>query len=335
MATCDHHAELRVELRRWPTHLLEAISRVLLEAYPKRREPDRANRVVQITAATELAQVRDRALSILISQDSPEAHAALERLAAGDLGMTEWLHEHRARRQAERVLGALPELPSDGSAAISLADAVRILDQADFHLIRSSDDLLEAILEVLRQVSQDAAEDLALLYAKPTRRLGNTGQSTTRKHLAEDALQAYTRRRLADLLPHVVRYVEVLPVREDQVRFRRRLDVRVVAPCLNRRDLAKVVIEIKWSDNPETETSLVDQLGRKYLLGERLTHGIYLVGWSGHWRRRGSRRRTGQSGLAEFLATQGRQFCASEEGAGLRIESVVLPLEWRDFGESL
>ena len=326
----DHHSELRVELTHWPTHLLEALGRVLLEAFPICPDPDRENRVVQITAATELADVRDRAISLLIRQDNQEARDALERLAARDSGLSEWLKAHRARRQAETVLSNLPDLPPDSATGISVSDAVRILDQADYHLIRSSDDLLEAVCDVLRQVGQDVAEDLALLYSKPPRQQASKGGASAREHLEEDSLQAYIRRRLSDLLPRVVRDVEVLPVREDQIRFRRRLDVRVVAPCLNRRDLATVVIEIKWSDNTETETSLVDQLGHKYLLGERLTRGIYLVGWCGHWHRSGAGRQTDRSVLEEFLVNQSNQFCASEESTGLRIESVVLPLEWRD-----
>ena len=44
---------------------------------------------------------------------------------------------------------------------------------------------------------------------------------------------------------------------------------------------ATVVVEVKWSTNPETKSALIDQLGQRYLLRERLTHGVFLVGCDG------------------------------------------------------
>src|SRR4051812_35051707 len=50
--------------------------------------------------------------------------------------------------------------------------------------------------------------------------------------------------------------------------------------------LTTVIIEVKWSDNPDMAIGLAEQLGGKYLIGEQKTHGIYLVGGSGGWPRR-------------------------------------------------
>jgi hypothetical protein len=152
-----------------------------------------------------------------------------------------------------------------------------------------------------------------------------------RKHLHEDALQTYLRRRLSDVLAGVVERVQVDIVREDQVAYRRRFDLRLTAPCLGTQQLATVVIEIKWSTNPETKTSLVDQLGQQYLLGEQLRHGVFLVGWSGWWHP-GQRRRKSRdlSKLSQFLRDQRDTFCAEgHPGEGVRIEPVVLDLAWR------
>ena len=73
---------------------------------------------------------------------------------------------------------------------------------------------------------------------------------------------------------------------------------------------------MKWSDNPETETGLTDQLGRHYLLKEGLTHGIYLVGWVGSWRRKGGRKQTDAESLRKHLETQCDQFCTKQRGRG-------------------
>jgi hypothetical protein len=124
--------------------------------------------------------------------------------------------------------------------------------------------------------------------------------------------------------------VDVQIVREEQVARRQRLDLRVTAPCHGNRQLATVVIEVKWSTNPETRTGLVSQLGERYLLGEGKTHGIFLVGWSGEWRR-GDRSRTSTNirELQRFLTTQRDGFCrAGHPGAGLRIEPFVIDVRW-------
>ena len=88
-----------------------------------------------------------------------------------------------------------------------------------------------------------------------------------------------------------------------------------------------VIIEIKWSDNPETEASLVDQLARKYLLEHGKTHGIHLIGWMGEWRKGGKLSRDLQE-LKKHLGAQVESLKASEEGRSLRIEPCVLDLRF-------
>jgi hypothetical protein len=105
-------------------------------------------------------------------------------------------------------------------------------------------------------------------------------KTKVRRRLDEDALQAYIRRRLDDLLPYYIPGIKVEIIREAQVKYQRRFDLLVKAPTLDRA-LATVVIEIKWSDNEETRSSLVEQLARKYLRDHGNSHGIYLVGWTG------------------------------------------------------
>jgi hypothetical protein len=207
------------------------------------------------------------------------------------------------------------------------AGTLRLLDEANYRLVRSNDDLLEAVCEVLQLVQADVGDDLPVLYGKPPR-----GTGAAREHLNEDALQAYLRRRLTDLLQTRVLGPKIVPLvlREDQVQRRRRLDLRVTAPCHLTQTQAQVIIEVKWSDNKEAQSSLTEQLARKYLLAEGLTHGVYLVGWCGKWTRTGRGTLTDQAALEDYLKGQGDDFCSAGPGAGLCIQPIMIDLRWRD-----
>ena len=83
-----------------------------------------------------------------------------------------------------------------------------------------------------------------------------------------------------------------------------------------------MILEIKWSDNPTVATGLARQLGEDYLLRNGLTHGIYLVGWTGAsqaWRERAA--------CETEMAEQARQFGRDHEGR--RIDAFVMDLTWK------
>jgi hypothetical protein len=334
-ALYQRHGQLRVNLVEWPTKRLESLGRLLLNAFPVSADPDQ--RGGSVTPAVELRNVRDQVVSLLLDRDTPEARSALKRLAGSDAGLQRRLRRYRARRRAEKIISVLPATAAEDESSVPLVEAVRLLDRTDYRLIRSADDLLDAALLVLREIERDVAADLALLYGRPPGKKNRAGEWLPRRHLDEDALQTYVRRRLLDLLPRHVREVRVQFLREDKVRFRRRLDLRVVAPCLNSREFATLIIELKWSDNPETGTNLVKQLAQKYLLGEQLSHGIYLVGWCGKWKQPGRAKlnRTDRKALEAYLIAQRDQYRAAGRGKDLRIETVVLGLEWSDPADQL
>jgi hypothetical protein len=326
-------SEMRVTWTVWPVTLQERLGRMLLSAFPFAGDPVETGWGYQVTTAHELRWVRNQLIELLLSRDRPEDRAALANLAQLDAGLRPLLADRQARSEAGTVLRELLEAPSREPSALPLPEAVRLLDQARFRIIRNSDDLLAAVLEVLRVIEGDVASDLPMLYDRPDRRRKQDkpsakGKSPPRERLEEDALQAYLRRRLLDLLPsRIVPPGQVL--REDQVRYRRKLDLRVSAPCFGGTE-AMVVIEVKWSDNPGTERDLEEQLGRKYLRDEGLTHGIYLVGWYGHWTRRGKKRKDPDE-LRRYLTDQADRYCRpAAPGEGLTVRPVVLGLEWRD-----
>jgi hypothetical protein len=157
---------------------------------------------------------------------------------------------------------------------------------------------------------------------------GKTGKKQVRRHLEEDALQAYIRRRLEDMLPSRIPGIRISIYREPQGKYRRQFDLEAVAPTIDRQ-WARVVIEIKWSDNPETKRSLENQLVGDYLLGHGLHHGIYLVGWCGTWRVMSNKRKDIQQ-LRDFLTDRAKSVTASEEGKNLKVEPLVLDLCWQE-----
>jgi hypothetical protein len=311
----------RVQWELWPMGLLERLGRLLLRAYPPADDPEFRGGFV--TPAYELRELRGQLVRHLLYQPGSTPQEALDRLADMDQTLREWVATHRASLRAGQLLPTVNPGTARDPDALSVAETVRLLDRAGYRLVRTPDDLLDAVIESLRQVQADVGHDLPMLYATPDRR--DEGDQP-RKHLHEDALQAYLRRRLLDLLPRIVDEVEVLIVREDQVARRQRLDLRVTAPCRGTRKLATVVIEVKWSTNNETRTGLVSQLGQRYLLGEGLTHGVFFVGWSGQWwPGDGSGANTDDQGLERFLTTQRDNFCcAGQPGARLRIEPFIL-----------
>ncbi|HEX3151072.1 MAG TPA: hypothetical protein VHR66_23535 [Gemmataceae bacterium] len=326
------HCPIRVNLGAWPIPLLEALARMLVASFPLADDPDTEHRIQSVTAESELRRVRDDVIYRLFAHDESAGKEGVRRLADTDGGLAERIRGYQARAEAQEVLGDLPPVTGEGSA-VSVDEAVRVLGSRDYRLIRADDDLFAAILEVLAAVELDVAADLAMLYGAPPRGRDREARRE-RLHLEEDALQTYIRRRLVDLLPHRVRSPRVSApsfeaLREDQVGYRRRVDLRVLAPTADGTRLATVIVEVKWSDNSDMATGLPEQLGRKYLVGEQRTHGIYLVGWVGEWSRKGHGSDRDRSHLEAFLREQRDQYVQTE-GAGLTIEPVVLNLTWRE-----
>ena len=317
--------ELRTPWKKWPTHLLERLGRLLLRGFPPADDPEFSDGFVP--PSQELRELRWQLLAHLMYQQDSEQQEAMDRLAEMAPSVREWVANHRASEQAGQLLPKVNPATARDSDALSVAEAVALLDRERYRLIRSADDLLDAVLESLCQVQAHAGQDLPMLYGAPDR---SSGEKQARKHLEEDALQAYLRRLLLEILPRIVDGVDVQIVREDQVARRQRFDLRVTAPCHGSRKLLTIVIEVKWSTNNETRSGLVSQLGDSYLRGEGLTHGIFLVGWSGEWRPGdGSGANIDVGELEKFLTTQRDDYCrVGQPGAGLRIEPFVLDIHW-------
>ncbi len=176
----------------------------------------------------------------------------------------------------------------------------------------------QIVIEALNRIAGTAAEHLPMLY------LSEELNGNARSRRREEALQVYIKCRLQDLMP------DKMLERETEVRYRRRQDIKVMAPQIDG-NVATVVIEIKWSDNPDVSTSLAAQLGQMYLIPEGLTHGIYLVGWNGKlkWKSSAGARPKGPSipsALTDTLRLQAEAF--SDDHADVDVQAIVLDLAW-------
>ena len=306
---------------QWPLSQIERISSLLLRGYPPTSDPEFHGGFV--APNHELRWLRDRLISDLLAMADHAASGVLDRLSELDPLVRARVDTHRANERAAQFLPKVELGVARDPGACSVVDAVNLLDRAEYRLIRSADDLLEAVLEAMRGIDASAGHDLPMLYGPPD---GSGG----RVHLHEDALQAYLRRRLSDCLSRLTDGVQVQIVREDQIARRQRLDLRVTAPCHGGGRLAIVVVEMKWSTNDETRSGLVDQLGERYLIGEGLAHGVFAVGWCGAWFPRDrTGRNTDLTGLRDHLTQQRDAYCQpGQPGANLRIEPFVMDLRW-------
>jgi hypothetical protein len=331
-ALSGHARALQAQWHQWPVNLLERLARLLLTAYPPAKDPK--HEAGFVTPQMRLRQLRDQLVDVLLNNDDSECRLAVDRLAAMDENVRNWVVTHRSSAKAGSLLRDVNLTAAKDGATLTVMEAVRILDRTGYRLIRSVDDLFDAVMDGLRDIGRDVGHDLPMLYNAPARGSKNAASTTTkqqpRKHLEEDALQVYLRRRLLERLPRITDGVQIFVGREDVVGVRQRLDLRVTAPCHGSRVLAQVVIEVKWSTNNETRTGLVEQLGQRYLLGEQLTHGIFLVGWSGEWRPGdGTGANPDVDTLVSYLTRQRDDYCRSgQAGAGLRIEPVILDVRW-------
>jgi len=312
----------------WATPLIEGLVDVLYKAYPPEADPQYAGAHF-VGPNDELRWLRDGLINTLFQRHQPEAQDALKRLAGRHPRLGRWYENVQASLAAQHVVQYL--VPPDGpevaiEGRVPVKEVVRLLEDALYRLVRSEADLQRVLGEELREIEKTAKCHLPMLYRPASR-----GKPRTR--LNEEALQAYVHCRLRDRLPNRVlgQESQLFLDREPLAGMNQRLDIKVQAPTVTG-GRATVVIEVKWSDNDDVSSSLCDQLGKKYLLGQGLTHGIYLVGWYRNrtWTgnpmgMRPARPYSVQS-WTDALKSQTRRLSA--DSPGIRIEPFVMDLTW-------
>jgi hypothetical protein len=313
----------------WDVPSLESLTEMLYGAFPPESDRERVSgEVYSVGPDDELRRLRGQLPVILFDQGTPDALAALGRLAEKYPSLREWHEREDARKAATGVLKSLTVPDGIGPTSIGLVkipDVVRLLEDVVYRLIRSSHDLQRVLIEEIGEIEKDVKRHLGMLY----------GPAPGRKRLHEEALQAYFYCRLTDRLPGRVlgRGTQTVLEREPLAARNQRLDIKVQAPTVDQ-CLATVIIEVKWSDNDTVSTALVEQLATDYLIDQDLTHGIYLVGWykPGSWRRNalGTRPRRGMrhspEAWARALQSQVEEF--QKANSDIAIVPRVVDLTW-------
>lgn len=271
-ALTDRHDRWHVDLDAWSAATLESLAELLHRVYPESSDPEREPGVVYLVDThEELRSLRWSIAPRLYRRNRPGDHEALQRLAERFESTQKWLAREDAEKRAATILKG-PDGIVLAEGYVPVQQVVNLLDNADYRLIRSEDDLLEVLVDEIESIVKTSKHHLAMLYCPP--------KQGTRQRLFEDALQAYLHCRLDDrLLRRVSKPTTVVLNRETLEAANRKFDVKVQAPKIGG-DTATVVIEVKWSDNEDVSTSLASQLGEQYLVQENLTHGIYFVGWN-------------------------------------------------------
>ena len=313
----------------WPAALLEDLERLLYQAVSPDTDPEATSeiRIRRLDENDDLRWLRHRIPALLRERNHEGDLEALERLAAEYPEIGERLSRERLYETAETILGG-------GSAglrsSIPVSEVVELLQKSHYRVLGSAEDLLDVLLEELRFIAKEAGQHLSMLYHP------RSEKAQVRKRLEEDALQSYIYCRLRDRLPWVLgeKGLKIDPSinRETLAARDTRNDLKIQAPSIHG-TLLTVIIEIKWSDNRDVSTNLVHQLGEDSLIRNGLSHGIYLVGWSGKsasWKRTAlgkALRKKDFAGWQKALDEQSKLY--HERRPNLRITPFVMDLSWK------
>lgn len=313
---------LQARLAEWQNERLQELTEILFVHYPPKTDPD-LGPVYSLNPELDLRNLRWKLLALLFDSQSRGAGYFLENLGDQYPEVKTWLARRKAEAELETAtegLSVVETEPTHYREEFTRDQVCKAIQNADYRLVRNEGDLLDVVLEELHEIEETVAKHLDMLYQS---RFEPGSDQRKRQH--ERALQAYISCRLEDRLPG-----NVLD-RETEIRYRQRPDVRVLAPTIQN-ETAIITIEVKWSDNDDISTSLKNQLGEKYLRDEQLTHGIYLVGWTGAfgtWRRvEFPRPKTGN--LDSFRKALERQAGElKDDNPDLTVRPFVLDCPWK------
>jgi hypothetical protein len=303
--------------------------RFLHERFPPSEDP-----VVHgahfVSPRESIAELRSRLLPELAQRGTDQAVALLRRLADQHPAMPQLARltvdaEHAARR------GDWTPLPP--------RQVVALLAARDRLLVRTSQDLLDVVLDALRTIQQDlrhsAPPQATLLWnhvpgCRPQGDLGCRPKT-------EDEVSDYLKPQLERLLqaPVVNREVQVQRRRTRGLGERVDLLVQLLVHAQARtapHDLVQVAIEVKGCWNGEVLTAIDEQLVPRYLDNLPGSAGLLLVAWfdPDHWQQPGPWVRHPLRGhrdkLAEALQDQADQAAASSGYAiGIEILDCSMP----------
>jgi hypothetical protein len=298
-AFADNH--LRSELRAdTPPAALLALARRLPELYPPDEDPPRPKGAYSPTTPHNIRDLRGGFTRGLASLGIPEALDALATLQSEqpEHDISWWLREG----EEQALTNAFCPLPP--------ADLLSLLEDTTARLVRDADELFAVTTEALGDFEPwlrtgEAPRVYDLWNVVPRSEALYLAESVAREEGAEDIAEAIgalrkTKRKeptrhfpkdenhLADLALRFLRERlgerGVVVNREVEVQKGHATDLFVVAYVEDeegRREIARVVVEVKSSWHSHIYKAMESQLADGYLDGRTRRHGVYLVGWFG------------------------------------------------------
>lgn len=294
---------------------------------PYAEDPQRTEGAYMADARDDLVRLRDELLRTLKGRGTRAACDALARVrrARPDLAWLKWTHlEALAEWRRRTWMWSTPEA------------LLRLVARAERRLVRSDDDLLEAVLESLERLEGQLVRQETPLAEF----LWNTWTDEQKclhwEPKDEEALSNWVKHHLqADLVGR-----GVVVGREVEVRRGQYTDVHVTALRATGAgtvgDPVKVIVEVKGHWYGTLLDNLQTQLADRYLGAGEVRCGVYLVGWynSPLWKERtrktwtAERLRRDLDERAVAASVDGRRVvarlidvCPPQSGAGRRQKS--------------
>lgn len=263
---------LVVDFESWPSDRLGRLLHLLtsLDEASQAALEDESNRMGELwgpDSGENQELLRFRLFRMLWSRNDAASSEALDAVCGQHPELKKW-REGLDTDQAREQFFSGPSAAADFKP-LPLTEVTKSLENPNYRVIRTPDDLLETLVEQLEEIGRSVGNHLSMLYRKD--------YTWQREH--ENALRDYLQCRLSDRLTTAVLF------KEPEIKYSRRNDLRVQAVVAGTSQQVGVVIEVKWSDDSREEdgisTALEGQLGAKYMKEENLTHGIFVVGYTG------------------------------------------------------
>jgi hypothetical protein len=231
-----------------------------------------------ITPRESVANLRNRLLPELAQRGNDDATALLRRLVE-EHPQLPWLARLAADAEQTARRGDWTPLPA--------RQVVALLAAPERLLLRTSRDLLDAVLDAMHAIQQDlghgAPPEATLLWNHGPACRGGPGNGCRPK--SEDEISDYLAGHLRRHLQHAAVNREVQTQRRAPTGIGERVDLLVEARARAApHDLVQVAVEVKGCWNREALSGLGDQLVR-YLNSLPGSAGLFVVAWfdPAHW----------------------------------------------------
>ncbi|MBC8134611.1 MAG: hypothetical protein H8F28_01820 [Fibrella sp.] len=224
-----------------------------------------------------VANLRDRLPSVITRRNTDAGVQTLASLVAKLPGQESLNHLLRQAQEGRRRATWCPATPEQ---------VIRLATNSDARLVRSADELLDAVIESLEEWGSWLQNGVPTAVSRLWHKVSAPGKMRKYHPVDENTMSDYAMEYLEqNLKPRLGASL----AREVVIRTGHggvageRTDIHIVATTQTRSlsgayDTVTVVIESKGNWNPDLDTAMADQLVKRYLRGP-YRHGIYLVGW--------------------------------------------------------